>query len=387
MLNLTTLPPSALPGYDACLRDVLALLDRVAPQPAIAHVPTLRLVLEDRAALLPGLGARISAETAQDGLADAVADALAAAVHVVPAPADADALERKRERQREWARAKKERGGALRPPGGVVTKWTDERIALAREKGGTMPGMALLAALNALPGPPIASTGSMRHKLKDLGIEVTPGLPPLPPGADVRDPDEETRAIISERGRLLQVAAGAGDWTEARLAMLRAEFATADSTECLLERINALPGNPIASVESMRHKASSLGMTRPRGGADPAHMAKMNAARSAAAAVRRGEVVAPEPATIKPDLKVASPEPPEPPTIKPRLTVAPEPPPRPVVSAEDDWTADGQLTAEAERDAAEQFAAGVGARALQQDFGGTMEFWQAWCASRRGRAA
>jgi hypothetical protein len=383
-LSLLDLPPAALPGYEACLRDVLALLDRVQPQPAIVHVPTLRLVLEDRAALLPGLGARMPehAEAAQDGLADAVAETLAAAT-TRPAM-DADALERKRERQREWARAKKERGGEPRPPGGVVTKWTPERLALAREKGGTMPGMHLLAALNALPGPPIASTGSMRHKLRDLGIEVTPGLPPLPPGADVRDPDEATRAIISERGRLLQVAAGAGDWTDARLAMLRAEFATADSTEGLLERINALPGNPIASVESMRHKASSLGMTRPQRGADPAHMAKMNAARSAAAAARRGDVVVPEPPTIKPDLKVAAPSPP---TLKPALTVAPEPPPHPVVTAEDDWTADGQLTAEAERDATEQFAAGVGARALQQDFGGTMDFWQAWCASRRGRAA
>ena len=99
---LLTLPPEALPGYEACIQDVLALLDRVAPHPAITHASTLRLVLEDRAALLPGLGWPMP----EDNVADAVAASLAEVVHVTTPPALAPCR-----------------------PSGDLRAWTPERVA------------------------------------------------------------------------------------------------------------------------------------------------------------------------------------------------------------------------------------------------------------------
>jgi hypothetical protein len=319
------------------------------------------------------------AEAAQDGLADAVAEAAAP-----PRP------------------SRPPHPNQVRP----VVKWTPERLALAREKAGKVLGRELLAMLNALPGPPIASTGAMRVKLREMGLEVTPGLPPLPPGTTPRNWNEEARAAARERARVTAVMAGGGDWTEARLAMLRAEFATAETTHGLLERINALPGSPIASVESMRHKASSLGLSRPRHGADPAHMARMNAARSEAAARLREQKAQAEAAPEAEALP--APEPIEAPAPEP--DAAPPQPTRseqrvttpwikramegklavsPVAATLDAWASPGKLTDEAEAEALDMLAQGQGAKAMHEEFGGRLEWWQAWTARHRqaGRAA
>ena len=411
--RLLTLSAEALPGYDACLRDVLALLDRVSVQPAIAHAPALRLVLEDRAAMLPGLRAAlcplpaarvVTGPRAPEADAPALAscDATEPPAPIQAATADAR-LARKRERQAAWKRAKvarlrAEQAGeagqaepARRPR--VWPKWTPERLAVLRQHAGKMRGRELLAAVNALPGPPVASTGAMRVQMRKLGLESAPGLPPLPEGFDPRGQDEASRAAMRERARLLAVAGGLGDWTDDRLALLRAEYATAASAEALLARINALPGNPIASTESMRHRARTLGIRRPRKGGDPEHLAKMNAARSQQAAARREaqqtaeadhvpdttEMVEGAP-TIKQDMKVATPA-----TIEPGLTVAPEP------ATLNPWasTSPYRLTADAEAEALDMLRAGQGAKALHEEFGGRLEWWQAWAARARqaGRAA
>ena len=53
-----------------------------------------------------------------------------------------------------------------------------------------------------------------------------------------------------------------GEWTPARVDLLRAEYATAGDNRALFERVNALDGAPIASVKSMVLKASKLGLMK-----------------------------------------------------------------------------------------------------------------------------
>jgi len=265
--RLLTLSAEALPGYDACLRDVLALLDRVSVQPAIAHAPALRLVLEDRAAMLPGLRAALCplpAARVVTGPRAPEADA--------PALASCDATE---------------------PPAPIQAATADARLARKRER---------------------------------------------------------------------QAA-----WKRAKVARLRAEQA-----------------GEAGQAEPAR---------RPRKGGDPEHLAKMNAARSQQAAARREaqqtaeadhvpdttEMVEGAP-TIKQDMKVATPA-----TIEPGLTVAPEP------ATLNPWasTSPYRLTADAEAEALDMLRAGQGAKALHEEFGGRLEWWQAWAARARqaGRAA
>jgi hypothetical protein len=318
--------------------------------------------------------------------------------------------------------------------------WTEERIALARAQAAKVPSAELFKALNALPGPPIASPDSMRFKLKRLGLEVTPGAENLPAPTTA----EGRAAAKRERCRLAIVAAGGGDWTAERLALLDAEFASAPNHATLLARINALPGNPIASASSMTAKARSRRLKRPRRPLDPQHLARMNAARlgnrAAAPPPAEPDPQAPseapaEAATVKQPLQVAPPEPereaapepvatPEPstlpplpaapmapsPTIKPDVKVPPAPAPRSaqrvttpwikeamegkrpiaaVAATLDAWASPGVLTEDAEIEALRLLAEGQGAKALHEEFGGRLEWWQSWTARYRqaGRAA
>ncbi len=56
-----------------------------------------------------------------------------------------------------------------------------------------------------------------------------------------------------------------GEWTPARVDLLRAEYATAEDNRALFERVNEMPGAPILSVKSMTLKAKRLGLRK----ADP----------------------------------------------------------------------------------------------------------------------
>lgn len=334
-MNILTLPPSALPGYEACLRDVLALLDRVAPQPAIVHVPTLRLVLEDRAALLPGLGARMPepAEAAHDGLADAVADALAAAVHVTTPPAvDAAALDRKRERQP-----------------GDLRAWTPERVELLkRDRRPGVDQQDMLRRINELPGREIPNLEAVRMKGKALGLPAISGR-----GVLIRDAET---GEIRPQGMV---------FTPERIAYMREHYPTAETVADVLAGINALPGPPCRSEKSLSIRAAQAGLRRPPTTRTTLENRRASMARAQAARIEQAEAA---------------------PTLKPALTVAPEPP-RAIPPS--DWASPGVLTPAAERDAREQITAGVGARQLFEDFGGpSLDWWQAMCdLHRRGRAA
>ncbi|WP_191085653.1 hypothetical protein [Roseococcus microcysteis] len=508
--RLLTLPAESFDGYAACLKDVLDLLDRVAPQPAIAHAPALRVVLEERAAMMPGLlklrrplptpavvrgaltpeaeaelrawqasnpapallspqqaewpwtperdaallewgattqddvlllevvnalpGPRLDsraairtrldwlryqaddaaqrAEETQDGLADAVAEATPAA------PAN---------------RREIEPDPNARTYGSV---WTEERKTFAREHGPRMTTRALWEALNRLPGPRIATADSMRKRLRVLGVTTLMPGPAITPDMS----EAERTAARAEQMRLLAVASGAADWTPERLALLRAEYATAPTLEDLRGRINAMPGNPIASVDSMSYKARVLGLVRPRIAPRFAgHRAAMlrpeatpiaiatataqapeqvaedlaQAEYGTAAAlepkpdhfadarkmVEPGKEAPPEAPTIKPDVKVATPA-----TIQPPSKVAP-PAPRslkattpwiaaavaPVAATLSPWASTNpyRLTEEAEAEALAMLRAGQGAKAMHEEFGGRLDWWQRWCGEKRqeGRAA
>jgi hypothetical protein len=342
------------------------------------------------------------AEAEQHGLADAVAQAAA------PPPRAARPPRLTREARSSAARA-------AQPP----VKWTPAREALLHQHAGTMTARALLRLVNAEPGLPIASPGALRVKARSLGLAVFTGLAPDPDASP-----EELAAAAIERGRVSAAAMGLGEWTEERLAVLRAEYDTAETLEALLARINAMPGNPIASVESMQARAKREGLRRKRR-VDPAHMAKMSAlwrAKKAAIAGAQAsgldqlQALAAEVAPAPPAEAAPEPAPPpttaaaqrarqraiqtpwireiveaaEPaaPTVKQSSMVAPEAPPVKAIPPSD-WAAPGVLTEAAERDAVEQFMAGTGARALYENFGEpSLDWWQAWCErQRKGRAA
>lgn len=456
--RLLTLPSEALPGYEAGLRDVLDMLDRIAAQPAIVHLPTLRLVLEDRAAVLPGLagamprvaahpgwgppaawsperdatllewadktrdqfllldllnaipGDRVhlawlqprldwlrahrsapldaptpawpitdaarpceaAAKAQQDGLADAVADSLAQ-----PAPAAAPAPP---------PRLKQHKG-----------EWTAERLALLDAEGPKTRPSLLLPRINALPGAPIASVGALRVKARERGaaLDLGPIIERLAPGADPSDKAARAAARVALNG--------SGEWTTARLDLLRAEHGDINQPlATLLAKVNALPGNPIASVESMTCKARALGLKRII--SQEERLARMRAGRHPkreVAATEPQEAAGPQPeiaaALISPTTNVAAKidaprtKPRKPEVTTPCIKAAMEAPLAPVAAQLNPWASTNpyRLTEEAEAEALAMLRQGNGAKALHEDFGGRLEWWQRWAGEKRqeGRAA
>jgi len=254
-------------------------------------------------------------------------------------------------------------------------EWTAERVALLREIHGTIPARQVFDRINAMPGNPITSVAAMRMKVKDLALPPPPNMPQMPDGFDGRW-TPEAREAHAKRAARLRILSGGGEWTDVRLYLLRANILHPSRDE-LLAMINALPGNPIASVESMMFKSRAIGLKRPRN-RGPEYMrallAKSIAARKALAPV-------PVPAPI-----LAAPPAP---TIKQDLEVAPTPdPPRPVIPSLDDWTEAGELTPEAEEDAIKYLAQGWSAAKLLIEFGEpTPGWWQEWRINRRQSAA
>jgi transcriptional regulator with XRE-family HTH domain len=220
-----------------------------------------------------------------------------------------------------------------------------------------------------------------------------------------------------QRERMRQRMAGQAIWTPERLALMHREFPTAD-LRTLLERVNALPGPAVASVDAMRQRAKADGVKR-----DPARlrqsrresMLRANAAKEALAADETARRYTPNEqdqlrdrcrerlaregltqreaawqagiaeGSITPWLAgksasgIAR-------KIEEWLDGAPTPPPAPhgvkaSPAPEDgsppDW--DDEAQAEARR----MLAAGRGARDLAQWFGGSLPWWQAWCERER----
>jgi hypothetical protein len=372
------------------------LLDRAAFAETVAGRAAREDARDDQAyrawaTVSAHVAAPADAEARQDGLAEAVAGAL----HVAPGQVEADlaAAPYPVATQPELPTRQPRRLPA------ELRAWTPERVALLkRDRRSDVDQQDLLRRINALPGREIPGVEALRMKAKALRLPAISGR-----GALIRDPET---GEAKPQGMV---------FTHERLAYLRANYPTAETVADVLAGINALPGPPCTSADSLRVRARLEGLRRP-----PTTQATLNSRRAAMAraqAIRLEQVHAAEaalaaeeapdqahavpcasvrlcaidsaepPPTIKQDLKVAEPAPAPTPTVKPDLPVAPEPP-RPIAASIGDWLDDTTLTLEAERDAREQFLAGVGARALLEDFGGpSLDWWQAWCAAQRGRAA
>ncbi|MBR0678104.1 hypothetical protein GXW77_18185, partial [Roseomonas alkaliterrae] len=143
---------------------------------------------------------------------------------------------------------------APRRTGRPAEVWVTERDALLRERFPTQTDdAALLAALNAIPAPwPVASTTALRRRACLLGIRRAPAL---------------VLELMSRNGRASAEARrekglGPMKWTAQRVALLRADYPDCTDLPALLARVNALPGDPIASVDALRKKAESLGIVR-----------------------------------------------------------------------------------------------------------------------------
>lgn len=127
-------------------------------------------------------------------------------------------------------------------PAEPVTVWSGERIALLRTLF-PQPGFSLddiLARLNALPGPAISSTKAVKVRASTHGLR-RPTAPPTQRAA----------------------TATATVWSAERIALLREIYPQPDlSRRDVLERINALPGPPCASLDALKKKAMALGLLR-----------------------------------------------------------------------------------------------------------------------------
>lgn len=96
---------------------------------------------------------------------------------------------------------------------------------------------------------------------------TAPAVPPPPPEPAPPPPAPRPRKPAAQAQVHQGPAQYNAKWTPERLDLLRAEYATADQAE-LLRRVNALPGPPIAGVDSMKVKALTLGLKRAAGRAD-----------------------------------------------------------------------------------------------------------------------
>jgi hypothetical protein len=162
----------------------------------------------------------------------------AASPPLTPAPAQAAGGDVPRKRGRQGERA--------------PDVWTAERQALLRDRypheGASGP---LIADLLALPGPPFPGKKAVHAVAKRFGITVLPEA-----AARInRELAAHARAIFLARKAERGDAPPPKKWTPQRLTMLEAEWPTCTDRAALLDRINALPGDPVENVEAMRQKA------------------------------------------------------------------------------------------------------------------------------------
>lgn len=198
-----------------------------------------------------------------------------------------------------------------RPFGGApVVTWTPARVAMLRERFPSCDDdAALLAALNALPGPlSIHSTKALCVQAAKLGLKRAP---------------EIIRAMRSRGGRETnarrQSAIGGRQdrtWTPERQAALTQLWPTTSAPD-VLTRLNAMPGPPVASVKAVRERAKRLVL---RLSPEALAARKLDGARKAGEIVRqRATVTEAAPAAVP--LIFVSPPAPEP---EPKPEPAPE---------------------------------------------------------------
>lgn len=188
----------------------------------------------------------------------------------------------------------------------------------------------------------------------------------LAQAGDHRNPPASTRVAPSapapESGHLT--------WTAERKALLRERYPEGDHEEDLLAALNALPGIAVSSGLAVHRQATKMGLKRLKRAPyrySAEGLANMRAAADRARAAR-AEAAAPD--HIADASKMV-------------------PPPAPVVRAPAE---DGNphLAVGDEQEARDMLAKGKGARDLEDWFGGSLTWWQAWCERERaamGRAA
>lgn len=133
---------------------------------------------------------------------------------------------------------------AIRPP----RKWTAERVEMLRAEYATSTDdMALLYRLNTLPGPPIASKSAVQMMAFDL--KLSKNAPTLK--------EIQRRTGLTSRGRKTSARR-----TPQREALVREEYATSSDPQAFLDRVNALPGPPLASINALRQWVFMMGLRK-----------------------------------------------------------------------------------------------------------------------------
>jgi hypothetical protein len=105
----------------------------------------------------------------------------------------------------------------------------------------------ILALINAIPAPkPVTDLARLAERAAKLGVKRT----------------AEHHALMLAKRTEAMMAAKPTVWTEERLALLDAEYASAWDLGDLLVKVAALPGPPPASVDSMGKIARERGLSR-----------------------------------------------------------------------------------------------------------------------------
>lgn len=110
----------------------------------------------------------------------------------------------------------------------VLVTWTAARLEVLQNLINLIPDADVLDKVNTLPGPPAKSISAMRDRAQRMGYLTAR---PRKSGQD-----QPT-------------------WTDERLAFLRENYGRIRSAE-LLERLQAMPGGPIASIKTARSAAA-----------------------------------------------------------------------------------------------------------------------------------
>ena len=113
--------------------------------------------------------------------------------------------------------------------------WTDARLELLRNLINLIPDADVLERINALPGPAIKNIRAMREKAQRSGYLA---------------------AHPRQHGPQREI------WAEERLAYLRENYGRVQPAE-LLKRLQAMPGEAIASIKTVRSAARRFGIKSP----------------------------------------------------------------------------------------------------------------------------
>jgi hypothetical protein len=190
-----------------------------------------------------------------------------------------------------WAEARAaengRKGAAARAAAGIPMPnhcsphWNDARDAVVREHwpAGT-DSAEIMRLINAIPHEkPVTDLARLAERASKLGVSRSA---------------EHHAAVLAKRTAAM-MAAKPTVWTEERLALLDAEYASAWDLGDLLVKVAALPGPPPASVDSMAKIARARGLSRrpPAPEADAAREAAPPAPAPAAAGADWDAEVAP----------------------------------------------------------------------------------------------